>query len=153
MRVMRSVENSSFMTLNVTYQNICFILRSEGRLGKTEKPNQLMSGRKTYVTRCTRRLEWREGMKRRSRLERGTPQLSRNSGDGNKRRIWRVGKEVGLTELGHRFYDLDAGRQGKGMTPRQRTHVCKDIETWKGITMLVETGTTVPKPTLWWEFL
>lgn len=47
MRVMRSIENSSLRTLNVTYQNIWFILRAEGRLGKTEKPNQLnQSGRK-----------------------------------------------------------------------------------------------------------
>lgn len=37
-------------------------------------------------------------------------------------------KLVGLTELSHRFDDLAAGEQGRGMSPRQRDHVCKDID-------------------------
>lgn len=74
-----------------------------------------MGGHKTEA-------ENREGIEQGSRLERSVSQLSRGSGNGSERTIWRVGKEVGLTELGHKF---DGGR---GLTPRQRDHMCKDIE-------------------------
>lgn len=67
--------------------------------------------------------ENREGTEQGSRLQRSVSQLSRGSGNESERTIWRVGKEVGLKELGHKFDG------GGGLTPRQRDQMCKDTET------------------------